>query len=298
MKVFITGGTGFVGRGLVELLVSRGCAVTVLTRQARPATDGVRYVAGDPLQLGPWMDEVAGHAAVVNLAGAPIFCRWTEANKAMLRASRITTTHNLVAALARNAGQEVTLLNASAVGYYGLEDYPERHETAPAGHDFLARLARDWEAAARGAEGSGVRVVLCRFGVVLDPAGGALRTMLPAFRLGLGSPLGSGRQWFPWISRVDLLEAFWFLLQHQDIAGPVNCTAPHTPRNREFVRLLGRSLHRPVFLPGVPAWLLRLLLGEAASTITRGQNVVPAVLMRHGFRFRHPTVADFFRQGP
>ncbi len=296
MKVFITGGTGFVGRGLVELLVSRGCAVTVLTRQARPATTGVRYVSGDPLLPGPWMDEVAGQDAVVNLAGAPIFCRWSDANKAMLRASRITTTHNLVAALARNSGAEVTLLSGSAVGYYGLEDYSQRDETAPAGHDFLARLAMDWEAAARGAEELGVRVVLCRFGVVLDPSGGALRKMLPAFRLGLGSPLGSGRQWFPWISRADLLEALWFLLQHRDITGPVNCTAPHTPSNEEFARALGQALRRPVFLPRVPAWLLSLLLGEAALTITTGQNVRPAVLTNAGFCFRHPNVVDFFKE--
>lgn len=296
MKVFVTGGTGFVGSGLVELLVSRGCSVTVLTRHARIAKDGVRYVSGDPLQRGVWMDEVAGHDAVINLAGAPIFCRWTESAKAVLRASRITTTHNLVAALAGKTGQAVTLLNGSAVGYYGLADYPERDETAPAGHDFLARLARDWEEAALGAEGAGVRVVLCRFGVVLDPAGGALQKMLPAFRLGLGSPLGSGRQPFPWISRVDLFEALWFLLQNRDISGPVNCNAPQTPSNREFSKLLGQALHRPVFLPGVPAWLLHLVLGEAASAITRGQNVVPAVLMRHGFSFRHPSVEDFLQR--
>jgi uncharacterized protein (TIGR01777 family) len=296
MKVFVTGGTGFVGSGLVELLVSRGCSVTVLTRHARSATATVRYVTGDSLLRGPWMDEVAGHDAVVNLAGAPIFCRWTETARTVLRDSRITTTHNLVAALAGSAGKEVTLLNGSAVGYYGLENYPERGETAPAGHDFLARLARDWEAAAQSAEGAGVRVVLCRFGVVLDPSGGALQKMLPVFRCGLGSPLGSGRQPFPWISRTDLLEVLWFLLQHREIAGPVNCTAPQTPSNREFSKLLGKALQRPVFLPGVPAWLLHLLLGEAASAVTRGQNVVPAVLLRHGFSFRHPSVADFFRE--
>ena len=293
MRVFITGGTGFVGKTIVGSLLDQGHEVTVLTRSAAatPRSKGpLVYREGDTRIAGAWQEEVAHHEAVVNLAGGSIFCRWTRANKKAIRESRIETTKNLVDALAARRGKETVLISASGAGYYGFRGDEGLGEDASPGHDFLAMLSQDWEAEAAKAGQSGARVVLCRLGVVLGKEGGALKKMVPAFRAGLGSPLAKGEQWFSWIHEKDLAGILLFLLNREDVAGPVNCTAPHPIRNREMTKTLGRALRRPTFLPSVPGPLLKLALGEFAQVFSEGQCVVPARLLDLGFTFRFPTL--------
>ncbi|MEW6427785.1 MAG: TIGR01777 family oxidoreductase [Thermodesulfobacteriota bacterium] len=295
MNVFVTGGTGFVGSFLVRRLVDAGHRVTILSRRqmADTVSPAVAFVSGDPTLPGPWQGVMAAHDAVINLAGRSIFCRWTEANRRAIRESRTRTTANIAGVLAPLPGK--VLINASAVGYYGDCGDLEVDEDAPAGDDFLAHLARAWEAEAVRAGQGGSRVVLCRFGVVLGRDGGALATMLPGFRLGVASPLGNGRQWFPWIHLEDLARVILFCLDQEGMSGPVNCTAPQPVTNRGFTVALARALGKRVLLPPVPAFLLRLLLGELAGVLLSGQKVRPARLLAAGFTFRYPDIESCLR---
>lgn len=299
MRIFITGGTGFLGRALTQKLLAEGHSVTILSR-SQPLrhhyTPSLSHVIGNPVQPGPWQEELAKHEAVINLAGASIFRRWNEESKKILRSSRIETTRNIVAGLGARKGQPTTLLNGSAVGYYGFHnDDQEINEAGGNGNDFLATLTRDWEATAREAEQFEVRVIPCRIGVIIGPDGGALKKMLTAFRLGLGGPLGSGRQWFSWIHLDDLVNAFLFLLQNEQITGPVNCTAPQPVTNREMSRILAKILRRPLF-PAAPALMVKLVLGEFGSVLLEGQRVVPEKLLNNGFAFACPTIDKGFRR--
>jgi uncharacterized protein len=291
MKILVTGGTGFVGTALTARLIEDGHAVTILTRSlkgARPLPQGASYLEGDPAGEGPWQERVAGHDGVVNLAGASIFRRWTDAAKQVIRESRVLTTKHIVDALGARQGKETHLLSASAIGYYGFHEDEELDESSPAGEGFLADLAREWESAALAAERSGARVVLTRFGVVLGPGGGALEKMVPLFRYWLGSPLGSGKQWFSWIHMQDLVEILAFLLGRPEISGPVNCTAPAPVRNVEMTKILGEVLKKPTFMPAVPGFILSAVLGEFGSMLLKGQKVLPGKLVQHGFTFRFP----------
>lgn len=292
MRIFIVGGTGFVGRALSARLAAEGHDVQVLSRSPDKAghlPEGVAAVVGDPTRPGPWQEQAAKAEVIINLAGASIFSRWTPEIKQRIRDSRILTTRNLVAAMKPDRPDGQTLINAGAAGYFGFANQEPCPEATPAGDDFLARVCVDWEQEAQQAAAKGCRVVITRFAVILDPEGGALNKMLPAFRLGFGGRLGHGRQWFPWIHLADLLEIFLFLLAHPKIAGPVNCAAPEPARNEEFTRELGRALHRPVLMP-VPGWLPRLLLGEMSTVLLEGNRMIPKVLTNNGFLFRFPTI--------
>jgi uncharacterized protein (TIGR01777 family) len=294
MKVFITGGTGFVGMHLSQELTRQGHEVLVISRSPRRpggAPPGVDFVVGDPTRPGAWQEQAAQCDGIINLAGASIFTYWTEKAKETIYASRILTTRHLVDALSARRGQRTVLINASAVGYYGpREDDLLIEEDGPPGNGFLAGLAQDWEKEARRAAEFGVGVVLCRFGIVLGREGGALAKMVPAFRKWLGSPLGSGRQWFPWIHEQDLANIMLFALQRDSIEGPINCVAPYPVRNRELTETLAKTLHRSVILPPVPALVLRTLLGEFGSVLLTGQRVFPRRLLSEGFEFRFPTL--------
>ncbi|MGW8322427.1 MAG: TIGR01777 family oxidoreductase [Thermodesulfobacteriota bacterium] len=295
MKVFVTGGTGFVGNVVVNVLLGQDHEVTILTRsppRGQPHANRVAYLEGDPRRPGRWQESLAEHEGVINLAGASIFCRWTRANKRAIRESRINTTRNLVEGLSGRKGRETVLISASGTGYYGFREEEGVREDASAGRDFLAVLSQEWEAEARRAAEYGARVSLCRLGVVLGRNGGALKKMAPAFRAGLGSPLGNGNQWFSWIHEKDLANIFLFLLSRKDASGPVNCTAPQPVRNRELTSALGRALRRPTFLPSLPGPLLKMALGEFAEVFLEGQCAVPARLLDLGFVFRFPTLAD------
>jgi hypothetical protein len=292
MRIFVTGGTGFVGGALVKHLADLGHEIMVLTRSERtsdPRQTLVRPIAGDPTREGPWQAAAAEADVVINLAGASIFERWTPETKKRIVDSRLMTTRNLVAAMAREPSPGKVLLSTSAVGYYGFHGDEDLNENSEPGRDFLADLTGQWETRALEAENHDIRVVLMRFGIVLATGGGALGQMLPLFRWGLGGPLGLGRQWFSWIHRTDLIRAAAFVMAQETARGPFNFTAPNPVRNRDLARTLGQLLHRPSFLPA-PGFMIKLILGEFGSVLLEGQKVLPEKLLDLGFQFTFPTL--------
>jgi uncharacterized protein (TIGR01777 family) len=295
MRVFVTGGTGLVGRRLVAALTGRGDEAVVLSRRPQPARDtlgpDVTVVEGDPMKPGGWMDTAADCDAVVNLAGENIFGRrWNEAFKKLLVDSRLETTRNVATALARSGARRArVLVNASAIGYYGVHGDEELDEDSPPGDDFMAGICVEWERAASAAAAAGVRTVPVRIGVVLDRAGGALAKMTLPFKLFAGGRVGSGRQWMSWIHHEDMTGLLLLALDSAAASGPLNATAPQPVTNREFTRALGRAMHRPAFFP-TPGFMLRLGLGEVADVIVEGQRVLPRKALRLGYTFRHPSI--------
>jgi hypothetical protein len=291
MKVFLTGGTGFLGRRLVAALRELGHACVVVSRRAaRAAPAGVEVVQADPTRPGAWQAAVDGCDAVVNLAGAPIVDpphRWTATRRETIRASRLETTRGVVDAI-RAAGRRPTVMvSGSAVGYYGSRGDRELDETAPPGDDFLARLCVDWEEAARGAPPA-TRVTLLRTGIVLGAEGGALHQMLTPFRLGLGGPWGAGTQWWSWIHADDFVGLVLFAIE-RGLPGAVNVVAPAPVTVSEFARTLGDVLSRPA-IARIPEFALRLALGDAAAAMLASQRVVPRRALDVGYAFRHPTL--------
>ncbi len=293
MKIFVTGGTGFVGTYLTRRLSESGHEISVLTRSPRRSEGKlpwVRLIEGDPKKSGRWQEEVSRSDAVINLAGTSIFTIWTDSARRSILDSRILATRNITDALVGSGAGKI-LLNASAVGYYGSRlDDMEFDEQGPPGDEFMSEICVKWENEAKAAAKSGARVAMCRFGVVLGRNGGALSKMVPAFRRFLGSAIGSGRQWFPWIHEEDLFRVFAFALENPAVSGPVNCVAPNPVRNAEFAKTLSAVLGRPMFLPPVPAFALRTFLGEFGNVLIRGQLVVPRMLLDSGFSFRFPTL--------
>ncbi len=292
MKIFMTGGTGFVGSTLTARLTREGHDVTILIRSDQEATAGPQtasFLHGDPTVPGPWQQSLRDYDGIINLAGASIFSRWTAAQKKAIRESRISTTRNIVDGIDRSRGTSVTLMSTSAVGYYGFHGDEELTEDAPPGDDFLAGVARVWEEEAFKAREKGVRVVITRFGIVVGKNGGALGQMIPLFQKFLGGPLGGGTQWFSWVHMDDLAEAFAFLLKRPDLSGPFNVCSPIPVRNRDLAKALGKALRRPSFMPA-PAFMIRLILGEFGSVILKGQRVVPRRLLESGFVFQYPDI--------
>ena len=291
MKVFITGGTGFVGTNLTRELALQGHEVTILTRKERapdPAQPRIGYLVGDPTREGPWMAAPPGHDWIINLAGASIFGRWTPEVKKTIYESRILTTRNLVMALAAGDRRQI-FCSTSAIGYYGNRGDEELTDESSPGNDFLSKLTVDWEAEALKAQDLGVRTVITRFGLVLGRGGGVLGQMVPLFRKFLGGPVGSGDQWFSWIHQQDQVRAFLFVKDHPEISGPVNFTAPNPVRNRDLAKALGRALHRPSFMPA-PAFMIRLILGEFGQVVLEGQKVLPQKLLDAGFTYLYPAI--------
>jgi hypothetical protein len=292
MKIFITGANGFVGTNLGRFLLSEGHEVMGLVRsepKGEGLPKGVSYVVGEGTQPGRWQEAIAGHDVLINLAGVPIFQRWTPAYKRLLYDTRILTTRNLVDAIPAESGSSVTLLSTSGVDYYRFAGDEERDESSPPGNDFIATLAHDWEGEATKAGDKGVRVVITRFGVVLGRDGGALPQMILPFRLFVGGPLGGGRQWFSWIHIEDLCRAAHFVMTTKEIHGPVNFTAPGPVTNGGLSRAIGKVLGRPSIMPA-PAFMIKLLMGEFGSVILRGQRVVPRLLQAKGFNFRYDSI--------
>ncbi len=252
----------------------------------------VELVEGDPMRAEAWMDKVNDCDAVVHLAGQNVFGkRWNDAYKQLLLDSRVQGTHNIAQALTRAPrrpdGPPKVLVNASAIGYYGAHGDEELTEEAPPGDDFLARLCVQWEKEAHAVESAGVRCAIIRVGVVLDKQGGALAQLLTPFRLGVGGPVGSGRQYLSWIHHDDLVGLFLFALDRPECSGPMNGTAPHPVTNKEFAHALGHALGRPSFV-WTPGFALRLVLGEAAFIVNTGQRVLPKKAQALGYTYRFP----------
>lgn len=284
MTILVAGGTGFLGSALVADLRRGGHVVRVLTRRASPEhSDAIEWRPDGT--VGPWARALEGIDAVINLSGAGIAdARWTNARKQVLRDSRILSTRSLALAIQQAARAPAIFISASAVGYYGDRGSQVVTEDTPAGRDFLARLCVDWEREAESIANI-TRIVVLRNGVVLDRSGGALKMMLLPFRLGLGGPLGSGTQYFAWIHLQDWLALVALFLHHATAGGAFNATAPSPATNAEFTRALGGALGRPTWIP-VPAFGLRLALGELADTLLTGQRAVPARAEQLGFTFR------------
>ncbi|MCC7493051.1 MAG: TIGR01777 family oxidoreductase [Fimbriimonadaceae bacterium] len=289
-RVLVSGASGLVGRALLPLLLAAGHEVVTLSRHS-----GRGRVGWDPAhgRLDPAV--VTGFDAVVHLAGEPLAAgRWSAARKERIRQSRSAGTRLLAAALAAADRPPAVLVAASAVGWYGDRGDQELTEQSTPGSGFLAEVCRDWEAACDPAREAGLRVVNLRLGVVLSPAGGALAKMLPAARLGLGGPLGNGRQVVSWIALDDVIGAIYHALADPTLSGPVNLTAPTPVTNREFALRLGQVLRRPAILPA-PAAALRLALGEMADLLLGGQRVLPAALQAAGYQFRLPDLEGALR---
>ncbi|HLZ46234.1 MAG TPA: TIGR01777 family oxidoreductase [Gemmatimonadales bacterium] len=283
MKIVVSGSTGLIGTPLLQALARRGHEVVPLVRR-RPAA-GEHALAWDPERGTIDRAGLEGVDAVIHLAGENVFGRWSPAKKQRIHDSRVTGTRLLCDALAGLRARPAALLAASAIGYYGDRGDETLNEQSAAGEDFLAHVARDWEAATGAAARAGIRVVNMRIGVVLTTRGGALAKMLPAFRIGLGGPIGSGNQYVSWIALDDIVNAMLYLLDNVRFVGPVNLTAPAPVKNRDFAKTLGKVLGRPAVVT-VPAFALRMAFGtEGAAMLTSGQRVLPARLLSSGFGF-------------
>ena len=315
MRVFLTGGTGMIGRRLVQRLLDRGDTPIVLSRKAEEARRDPRFqatevVQGDPSREGPWSEAVDGCDAVVNLAGQNVFSgRWNAEIKRQIRDSRVYGAEHVVAAIRSARERPSVLVQGSAIGYYGAHGDEDLTESSPSGSDFLAVVCRELEDAARQVEPLGVRLATVRTGVALAQGEGALAVMAPIFKWlpGGAAPVGNGghpfrpangRQWMSWIHADDILGIFLLALDHPDARGPINGTAPNPARNVEFSKELARVLHRP-FLPfGPPDLALEVVMGEMAKVVTKGQKVLPARALELGYRFLYPDLpgalnADF-----
>ncbi len=287
MRIAVAGSSGLIGTPLVRALRADGHEVVRLVRRAPREADEARW---DPVGGTVDADALAGADAVVNLAGAGIGAkRWTAAYKKELRDSRVLGTAALARAIVAAETPPKVFLAGSAIGYYGDTGDRPVDESAPAGAGFLAELCVDWEAATRPAEEAGVRVVHLRTGLVVTAEGGAWGPLMRAFRFGVGGRLGSGRQYWSFISLRDTIDAIRFLLDAEDIRGPVNLTAPEPVTNAQATQAVSRALRRPALFP-VPAFALRAVLGGLAEDVLTGRPVIPTVLRQAGFGFADPTI--------
>ena len=297
MNVTLTGATGLLGTAIVNRLLERGDAVTVLSRdpdRARAALGDVEAHAWRPLQEPAPAAALSGREAVVHLAGENVAQRWTDESRNAIRDSREIGTRNLVAGIAAAEPRPAALVSASAVGYYGPRGDERVTEDAAPGDDFLAQVCVTWEREAARAGEHGLRVAMLRTGVALDQQGGALAKMLPFFRLGIGGPVAGGRQYMPWIHADDIVGLYLAAVDDASWEGAINASAPEPVTNREFSRTLGRVLHRPAFAP-VPGLALRALYGDMAEIVTTGQRAVPKRALELGYPFRHTDLEQALR---
>ena len=294
MKTIVAGGTGFIGRHICQALLEKQHQVIVLSRNPKVA----RTLLPEEVSIAEWNtltwrgveQTIDGTDAIINLAGAPIAdSRWTTARKQMLTDSRIETTRRLVEAIGNVSKKPHVLINASGIGFYGSDDNMSMSEASPQGQGFLAELCQKWEAEATRAAVHGVRVVCLRIGMVLGSDGGALRKMVPPFKLFAGGPISPGTQKVSWIHIHDLARLVAWLLETQTVSGPVNAVSPHCVTMQEFCKTLGKALHRPSWLP-VPGFSLKILLGELSDMLTTGQQVEPKKIAHEGFTFTQSTL--------
>ena len=294
MKIVLTGATGMIGGSLAGRLSKADHALVLLSRNppAQNKLAKTQWLSWQPGGEGEWARAVDGADAIVNLAGEPIAGkRWTPKQKEILRSSRIDGTKALVDAIAKATVKPKVLISASAVGYYGPHGDELLNEDSKPGDDFLARLCIDWEAEANKADALGVRVCLLRTGIVLAKGQGALKKMVPPFKMFAGGPLGSGRQWMPWIHLDDEVGMIQFLLENERARGAFNGTAPNPVTMQEFCKALGDVLNRPAWAR-VPPSVLALMVGEMADMLLTGQRATPDAAVKLGFRFKYPRILE------
>jgi uncharacterized protein len=299
MKIIVTGSTGLVGKALVRSLLAEGHEVTRMVRGGSQTfrAPGTSAVSWDPEKGTVNVSELEGHDAAVHLAGEPVAGgRWTEERKLRILHSRVKSTRLLAETLAAMRDKPKVLVSASAVGFYGDRGDEVLTEESASGEDFLSAVCREWEKAALPASQAGIRVVHLRIGIVLSAEGGALAKMLTPFKLGLGGPVGGGRQYMSWVALDDVVGIVKHALTREEVRGPVNTVAPQPVTNAEFARALGRALNRPAVLP-TPAFALRLALGRemADSLLLGGARVEPARLKATGYQFAYPELEGALR---
>ena len=296
MKIAITGATGFVGTRLVEQLHSQDHHILVLSRNSSKAKKifpssvfpRLEIVEYTPTESGGWQQTISGCDAVINLAGEPISERWTPEHKKAILESRQLGTRKLVEAIAKADVKPTVLVSGSAVGYYGTSETAAFDESNTSGNDFLAQVCQQWEAEAQKVTESGVRLVILRIGIVLGN-GGALGKMINPFKMFAGGPIGTGRQWFSWIHRDDLVNLIIQAITKPEMAGVYNATAPNPVRMKDFCQSLGEVMNRPSWLP-VPDFVLEVLLGDGAIVVLEGQQVLPKNTQASGFQYQYPNL--------
>jgi len=300
-RVIVTGGTGFIGRVLCRLLVGKGYEVIVLSRNPARVDavlgNGVKGWQWDARTADGWADAADGAYGIVNLAGDSIASgKWTIDKKRRILESRLNAGQAVREAIERVDNRPAVVIQASAIGYYGDGGDEVLNERCPRGSGFLAEVAERWEETTKGIQSLGVRHVVIRTAIVLGKGGGFLRNVIPPFKMFLGGPSGSGRQWVSWIHIEDEAGAVVFLLEREDLDGIFNLSSPNPTRNRDFYRSLGRAIKRPSWLRA-PGLLLRMLLGEMAEElILAGQRVLPERLLESGYEFRYPDLDPAFQE--
>ena len=289
MKIVITGGAGYIGSKLAQRLLDQGHEIFVFTRRKPKKTiGGVEYFETDILNNLP-EDILQDADAVIHLAGASIFARWTKKYKKLIHDSRVKTTQKLVKVIKLSKTKPKVFITSSAIGFYGDAGETILDESSKNGKDFLAHVCRDWEFEAKKVESSKVRYVTVRTGIVLGGDGGMIAQILPLFKLGLGGKLGNGKQWFSWIHIDDLLDVYLETLKNSKYSGPVNAVSPNSVSNAEFTKTLGKILKRPTFFR-VPVFLLKIVLGELGGLVTGSQRVKPVKLIENGFDYKYESL--------
>jgi uncharacterized protein (TIGR01777 family) len=286
MKIAVTGGSGFIGNRLISHLLQQGHEVINISRSPRAVTEHVRTVTWDQLKTDS--SSFAGLDAIVNLAGESINQRWTAAAKERIVGSRLKAAEQVAQLIESMEVKPKVVVNASGMSVYGTsetETFDERSPHRPV--DFLSRVVQQWESAADLIQGT--RIVKVRVGLVLDGKEGAFPKMALPYKLGVGGPIGSGKQWLSWIHIVDMVRLIEFCIQNEAIQGPVNATAPNPVTNREFGRALANAMRRPNLFP-LPAFILKVIFGELSTLLLEGQKVLPRVLDEHGFTFKYSFV--------
>ena len=293
MKVVITGGTGFVGKVIIRQLLSSGHEVVVLTRNVAKAAislgSNCQYFQWDDVKTPPPAVAFEGSDGVINLMGESISQRWDEEHKKEIHDSRIIGTSSLVNTLKNLKQMPKVLVSTSAIGIYGNRVTENLDENSSVADDFLGSLCKDWEAEAKKANAIGMRVVIIRTGVVIGRGGGALKKMLPIFKLGVGGPVGSGKQFMSWIHIEDLAAMYIEALKNDSMIGTFNGTAPYPATNADFTKEMGKVLRRPAVLPA-PAFAMKLAFGEMSQILLEGQKVLPEKFKEFNFRYRYPTL--------
>lgn len=297
-RVIITGATGLIGKRLITSLLGRGYEITIITRNNQSAkaklnNENIEYVRWDYFEFSDDIVKfIDGCFSVINLAGASIGGkRWNAKYKKLIRESRILTTRKIADAISKCTNKPESLINASAIGYYGIAGDEDTNENAKHGNDFLAKLTFDWEQEAFKAESIGIRMVIIRTGIVLDKNEGALNELIKPFKLFLGNYQGSGKQWISWIHIDDLIKLYLFALENSEIKGAINATAPQPVRNKYYCKAIGKAMHRPVFFKA-PAFMLRIILGEFSDYVIYGKKILPEKALKNGFKFQFEDIEN------
>ncbi len=292
MNILISGGTGFVGKKLVDKLTSLNMNTYILTRspEKHVTAKNTHYISFDNIDSLPSIN------AVINLAGESIFGIWTKNKKERIKSSRLEITEKLVTMMANMSSMPEVFISGSAIGFYGMSnELIFTEETTKPGTDFLANVVVEWENTAKQAENLSIRTVFTRFGVILGRDGGALPLMSLPTKLFFGGKVGSGEQWTSWVHIDDVVDLIIFALQNKNISGPLNITAPNPLRNKEFQQILAKSLRRPYWIPA-PGPIIRMVTGEMSQLVLKGQYVLPKKALEHGYQFHYPTLNSALNQ--